>query len=47
MLLVGLGASIALALRTARQHNQSSWAAAPVVVFCTAATLGLMGLYLA
>lgn len=47
VLLVGLGASIALALRTARQHNQSSWAAAPVVVFCTAATLGLMGLYLA
>ena len=47
VLLIGLTAALALALRTARQHGQSPWAAAPVAIFCTAATLGLLGLYLA
>jgi polyferredoxin len=47
VLLIGLTAAVALALRTARQHGQSPWAAAPVAVFCTTATLGLLGLYLA
>ena len=47
VLLIGLTAAIAQALRTARQHGQSPWAAAPVAVFCTAATVGLLGLYLA
>jgi polyferredoxin len=47
VMLVGLTAAIALALRTARQHGQSPWAAAPVAAFCAAATVGLMGLYLA
>jgi polyferredoxin len=47
VLLLGLTAAIALALRTARQHGQSPWAAAPVAAFCAAATVGLLGLYLA
>lgn len=47
VLLIGLTAAIALALRTAHQHGQTPWAAAPVTVFCTAATIGLLGLYLA
>jgi hypothetical protein len=47
VLLLGLTAALALALRTARQHGQSPWAATPVAIFCTAATLGLLGLYLA
>ena len=47
VLLIGLTAALALALRTARQHGQSPWAAVPVAIFCTAATLGLLGLYLA
>jgi polyferredoxin len=47
VLLVGLTVAIALALRTARQHDQSSWAAVPVAFFCTAATVGLLGIYLA
>ncbi len=47
VLLPGLSAAIALALRTARQHGQSPWAAAPVAAFCAAATVGLLGLYLA
>jgi polyferredoxin len=47
VMLVGLTAAIALALRTARQHGQSPWAAAPVAAFCAAATVGLLGLYLA
>jgi polyferredoxin len=47
VLLIGLTAAIALALRTARQHGQSSWAAAPVAFFSMAATIGLLSLYLA
>jgi polyferredoxin len=47
VLLLGLTAAIALALRTARQHSQSPWAATPVAAFCAAATVGLLGLYLA
>jgi len=47
VLLLGLTAAIALALRTACQHGQSPWAAAPVAAFCAAATVGLLGLYLA
>jgi polyferredoxin len=47
VLLAGLTVAIALALRTARQHDQSPWAAVPVAVFCTAATVGLLGIYLA
>ena len=47
VMLAGLAAAIMLALRTARQHGQSSRGAVPVAMFCTAATLGLMALYLA
>ncbi len=47
VLLLGLSTAIALALRTARQHGQSPWAAGPVAAFCVAATVGLLGLYLA
>jgi hypothetical protein len=47
VLLGGLAAATALALRTARQHGQAARAALPVVAFCVAAVLGLMGLYLA
>ena len=47
VLLLGLTAALALALRTARQHGQSPWAATPVALFCTTATLGLVSLYLA
>jgi hypothetical protein len=47
VLLIGLTAAIGLALRTARQHGQSPWAAVPVAVFCAAATVGLLELYLA
>jgi ABC-type phosphate/phosphonate transport system permease subunit len=47
VLLIGLTAAIALALRTARQHGQSPWATVPVAAFCAAATVGLLGLYLA
>ncbi|MCC7355664.1 MAG: 4Fe-4S binding protein [Anaerolineae bacterium] len=47
LLLGGLVAAVALALRTARQHGQSPWAALPVTVFCAIATLGFMGLYVA
>ena len=47
LLLGGLVAAVALALHTARQHGQSSWAALPVVVFCAVATLELLGLYVA
>jgi len=47
VMLVGLTAAIALALRTARQHGQSPWAAAPVAAFCAAVTVGLLGLYVA
>jgi hypothetical protein len=36
VLLLGLTAAIALALRTARQHGQSPWAAAPVAAIGTA-----------
>jgi len=46
-LLFGLAAATGLAVRTARQHGQSPWAAVPVIAFCTAATIGLLGLYLA
>ncbi len=47
VLLAGLAAAVAVALRTARQHGQSSWAALPVAAFCVLATLALLGLYLA
>ncbi len=47
MLLAGLVAGVALALRTARQHGQTSWAALPVSIFCTAAVIALITLYLA
>lgn len=46
VLLIGLVAAMALALRTARQHDQPPRAALPVAFFCVAATLGLLGLYL-
>ena len=45
-LLAGLVVAIALALRTAQQHNQPARAALPVSVFCTLAVVGLMTLYL-
>ncbi|MEJ5199571.1 MAG: 4Fe-4S binding protein, partial [Anaerolineae bacterium] len=47
VLLIGLSAAIGLALRAARQHGQPSRAALPVVLFCIAAALGLLALYLA
>ncbi len=47
VLLIGLVAAIGLALRTARQHEQPPRAALPVAAFCAAATVGLLGLYLA
>jgi hypothetical protein len=47
MLIIGLAAAVALALRTARQHGQSSWAAVPVSVFCTLSVVGLITLYMA
>jgi hypothetical protein len=47
VMLIGLIAAIALALRTAHQHGQSPWSAVPVAVFCAAATVALLGLYLA
>jgi polyferredoxin len=47
LLLVGLVTAVALALRTAREHGQSRWAAVPVSVFCAAAVVGLLTLYLA
>ena len=43
----GLVAAIALALRTALQHDQSAWSAVPVSVFCLAAVVWLLTLYLA
>jgi hypothetical protein len=46
MLLIGLVVAVALALRTAREHGQSSWAAVPVSVFCAAAVVGLITLYM-
>jgi hypothetical protein len=47
VLLIGLAAAIALALRTSRQHGRTSLAALPVVAFCLAATVGLFALFLA
>ncbi len=47
LLLSGLAAAVAVALRTAHQHGQPPRAALPVVVFCTAVTLGFVGLYVA
>ncbi|HEX9115621.1 MAG TPA: 4Fe-4S binding protein [Anaerolineae bacterium] len=47
VLMIGLAAGVALALRTARQHGQAPWAAVPVSLFCTAAVVGLITLYLA
>jgi len=47
VLLAGLASAIALALRTAGQHGQRPWGALPVAAFCTASTIGLLGLYLA
>jgi ferredoxin len=46
MLLIGLVMAVALALRTAREHGQSSWAAVPASVFCAAAVVGLITLYM-
>ncbi len=47
VLLVGLVAAVALALRTAQQHGQRSLAAAPVSLFCVASVLALLTLYMA
>jgi hypothetical protein len=47
VMLIGLAAAVALALRTAAEHGQSPRAAVPVAAFCTVATVGLLGLYLA
>jgi polyferredoxin len=47
VLLAGLAFTIALALRTARQHGQTPWGALPVSIFCAAAVFGLLTLYLA
>jgi len=47
LLLAGLVGAIALALRTARQHGQPAWSAVPVSLFCLAAVVGLLTLYLA
>ncbi len=47
VLLAGLVAAVALALRTAHQHDQRSLAALPVSAFCALAVVGLLTLYLA
>jgi polyferredoxin len=47
LLVIGLVTAVALALRTARQHGQSPWAAVPVSVFCAGAVIGLITLYMA
>jgi polyferredoxin len=47
LLLAGLVAAIALALRIARRHGQPAWSAVPVSLFCLAAVVGLLTLYLA
>jgi hypothetical protein len=47
MLLSGLVAAVVQSLRTARSHEQSSWAAVPVSLFCAAAVVGLITLYMA
>jgi hypothetical protein len=44
ILLVGLVAAIAIAFRTAREQRSSSQAALPIVAFCVAFTLLMMGL---
>lgn len=47
VLLVGLILAVALALRTAHQHQQPSTAALPVSAFCALAVVGLLTLYMA
>ncbi len=46
MLLVGLVGAIAVAFRTAREQRASPRVALPIVAFCIAFTLALVGLYL-
>ena len=46
ILIVGLMVAINLALRTARQHTQSPWAALPVIGFCSAFVLVILRLYM-
>lgn len=46
ILIGGLVAAINLALRTAREHNQSPRAALPVIAFCATFVLIMLGLYL-
>jgi polyferredoxin len=47
VLIAGLVAAVALALRTAQQHGQRSTAAVPVSLFCAASVVALLTLYLA
>jgi len=47
VLLVGLIVAVALAMRTAHQHQQPSRAALPVSAFCALAVVGLLTLYMA
>jgi hypothetical protein len=46
ILIGGLVVAVNLALRTAREHNQSPRAALPVIVFCTAFVIAMLRLYL-
>jgi hypothetical protein len=47
VMLIGLAGAVVLALRTAKGHGRPVVAALPVAAFCAAATIGLLGLYLA
>jgi hypothetical protein len=47
VLLVGLAVSIALAFRIARTGARSSWSALPPALFCAAAAVALLAVYLA
>ena len=47
VLIVGLVAAVALALRTAHQHGQRSAAALPVSLFCVLSVVALLTLYMA
>jgi hypothetical protein len=47
VMLVGLSVAVLVTMRTCQQLGHSPRAALPVIGFCTAATLGLLALYLA
>lgn len=47
VMLVGLAAAVGVVLKTAHRHGCGTLAATPVVAFCSAATVGLLALFLA